>query len=134
MQWELGSSMQIGGGVTFSQLKSVGAPGTCLTAGAAVQYELDPWCAENNNMWRSSTDTLQVWPRVLVEIDSLVGLGHVSGPGHWGFAVRTLRGPARISLRISLCLRADAIVEIVMIINLAPLSNFNQIMLLRTLW
>eukprot|EP00729_Bicosta_minor_P007928 gene7928-10725_t len=118
MQWELGSSMQIGGGVTFSQLKSVGAPGTCLTAGAAVQYELDPWCAENNNMWRSSTDTLQVWPRVLVEIDSLVGLGHVSGPGHWGFAVRTLRGPARISLRISLCLRPDAIVDIAMIINL----------------
>ena len=36
-------------------------------------------------MWRSSTDTLQVWSRVMVQQESLVGLGAISGPGQWGF-------------------------------------------------
>jgi hypothetical protein len=100
MEWEIGGSMARldavdaggkgsgdgGGSITYSQLVSVGVPGFCLSSGPTVQYAMDPWCAKNNNMWRSSTDTLQVWSRVLVEIDSLVGLGSISGPGHWGFA------------------------------------------------
>jgi hypothetical protein len=69
----------------YSQLQSVANPGMCLSSSAHVQYPLDPWCADNNNMWRSSTDTLQVWSRVMVQVESLVGLGDISGPGHWGF-------------------------------------------------
>ena len=88
MQWELGDALpaEAHAGVSYRALQSVGAPGMCLSSGPTVAYDLDPWCAENNNMWRSSTDTLQVWSRVQVEIDSLVGLGNVSGPGRWGFA------------------------------------------------
>ena len=70
----------------YTQLRSVGSPGLCLSSSAAhVNYPLDPWCKSNNNMWRSSTDTLQVWSRVMTQVESLVGLGTVSGPGQWGF-------------------------------------------------
>ena len=71
--------------VDYSQLQSVSDPSMCLSSSAHVHYPLDPWCADNNNMWRTSTDTLQVWSRVMVQVESLVGLGNVSGPGHWGF-------------------------------------------------
>ena len=45
----------------------------------------DPWCTSAVNMWRSNTDSLQVWGRMLDELESLVGLGTVSQPGSWGF-------------------------------------------------
>jgi hypothetical protein len=97
-QWALGSATEFEG-ETFHQLVSLAAVSTdetvaaeqpqqqyCLSSTADhVTYKLDPWCAANFNMWRTSTDTLQVWSRTVVQIDSLVGLGHVSGPGHWGF-------------------------------------------------
>jgi hypothetical protein len=36
-------------------------PSLCLSsAGATVPSNIDPWCIENNNMWRSNTDVLQV--------------------------------------------------------------------------
>ena len=87
-RWKIGSSAQLEG-EAFTQLVSLAGTEQqpqCLssTAGHAA-YALDPWCAANNNMWRSSTDTLQVWSRTVVQIDSLVGLGRISGPGHWGF-------------------------------------------------
>ena len=64
------------------QLSYGQSPGMCLTAdGGYLAAEEDPWCAANNNMWRSSTDTLQVWSRVMVQQESLVGLGAISGPG-----------------------------------------------------
>ena len=68
------------------QIESVEFPGYCLSPGPHYQAPFDPWCASNNNMWRSNTDTLQVWGRVMQEVESLIGLGGVSGPGHWGFA------------------------------------------------
>jgi hypothetical protein len=91
-QWEVvGPATPGPGGIAYVQLQSAvrGSDGrdVCLAVGSStVSYAMDPWCTSNNNMWRTSTDTLQVWGRVMVQIDSLVGLGDVSGPGHWGFA------------------------------------------------
>ena len=42
------------------QLKSSGNPALCLAAGANVQGSVDPFCTAAANMWRTSTDTLQV--------------------------------------------------------------------------
>ena len=56
-----------------------------LLTSLSLSLFLSPWCAANNNMWRSSTDTLQVWSRVMVQQESLVGLGAISGPGQWSF-------------------------------------------------
>jgi len=36
-------------------------------------------------MWRSNTDTLQVWTRVMVEVESMATQGHISRPGAWSF-------------------------------------------------
>ena len=36
-------------------------------------------------MWRSATDTLQQWPRVMVEVESMAAMGGVSRPGAWSF-------------------------------------------------
>jgi len=69
-----------------SVLRSAANSSSCLAAGPVVAGQIDPWCQRTANMWRSSTDTLQTWARVMVELESLVGLGHVSGPGAWGFA------------------------------------------------
>lgn len=36
-------------------------PESCVSShGNAVPMNMDPWCAQNNNMWRSNTDVLQV--------------------------------------------------------------------------
>lgn len=45
---------------TLTQFRSSVQSDKCLASGPEIAYPLDPWCAENNNMWRSSTDTLQV--------------------------------------------------------------------------
>ena len=47
-------------GVEYVQLASAAHPGRCLAAGPQVQYPMDSFCADSVNMWRSSTDTLQV--------------------------------------------------------------------------
>ena len=56
--------------------------GLCLSsAGAGVAAAADPWCAQNNNMWRSNTDVLQCWPRSMVEAESVATQGTISRPG-----------------------------------------------------
>jgi len=69
------------GGMPRSQLVAVGDPSLCLAAGPRWQNTPDPWCVANNNMWRTNTDTLQQWPRIMQELESLVGLGAISRPG-----------------------------------------------------
>ena len=69
-------------GVIGLELK--GAPGMCLSsAGEEVEAYADPWCAENNNMWRSNTDVLQEWTRTMVEAESVATQGTISKPGAW---------------------------------------------------
>ena len=84
-QWKLAAvpNAAAGGAV---QIESAEFPGFCLAPGPQHQEPLDPWCSSNNNMWRSNTDTLQQWGRVMQEVESLIGLGGISGPGRWGFA------------------------------------------------
>ena len=54
----------------------------CLSAaGEEVLAAADPWCAENNNMWRSNTDVLQCWPRTMMEAESVATQGTISKPG-----------------------------------------------------
>lgn len=79
-QWDLGPPDDLG----YQIVKSVGRPGMCLASGVAVQTPLPEWC-QTMNMWRSSTDTLAVWSRLMQQLESMAGLGTVSGPGHWGF-------------------------------------------------
>merc|ERR1719197_1382334 len=67
-------------------LRSRASPGLCLAPGSPVQEAPDPWCAQKSNIWRSNTDINQSWERLMVEIESLVGLGRISRPGAWGFA------------------------------------------------
>ena len=64
-------------------LQSVGLPGQCMTVGPIEAMPVDPWCTTDVNMWRSNTDSLQVWGRMMDELESLVGLGTVSQPGSW---------------------------------------------------
>jgi hypothetical protein len=66
-------------------LRSAGRHGYCLAAGPIQAVPPDPWCTSTVNMWRSNTDSLQVWGRMMDELESLVGLGTVSRPGSWGF-------------------------------------------------
>lgn len=62
------------------------APGLCLSSnGKEIQPYADPWCSENNNMWRSNTDVLQCWPRTMVEAESVATQGTISKPGAWSF-------------------------------------------------
>ena len=58
-----------------------GGAGKCLAYTAPVAAPIDEWCIENNNMWRSSTDTLQSWGRTMVEVESMATQGHISRPG-----------------------------------------------------
>jgi hypothetical protein len=60
----------------------------CLTADGGAGRRApwaDPWCWENNNMWRSNTDVLQVWTRVMMEVESMATQGYISRPGAWSF-------------------------------------------------
>ena len=67
-------------------LESKAFPGLCLSSsGASVQASIDPWCVENNNMWRSQTDVLQCWPRTMIEVESVAEQGTISAPGGWSF-------------------------------------------------
>lgn len=66
-------------------LQSVGRRGTCLSSATIGIMPPDPWCTQTVNMWRSNTDSLPVWGRMMDELESLVGLGRVSQPGSWGF-------------------------------------------------
>ena len=50
-----------------------------------MEAPVDPWCLANNNMWRSDTDTLQVWTRTMIEIESVALQGRISRPGAWSF-------------------------------------------------
>ena len=36
-------------------------------------------------MWRSNTDVLQTWTRVMIEVESMANQGHISRPGAWSF-------------------------------------------------
>ena len=68
------------------RLRGSSPGGLCLSsAGPVVPPTEDPWCVANNNMWRSATDTLQQWPRVMVEVESVAAQGGVSRPGAWSF-------------------------------------------------
>eukprot|EP00947_MAST-08B_sp_MAST-8B-sp1_P005045 g5045.t1 len=70
----------------YTMFRSRADPGLCLSsAGAPVPANIDPWCIENNNMWRSSTDVLQVWTRVMIEVESMATQGSLSRPGAWSF-------------------------------------------------
>lgn len=62
-----------------------GGDGLCLSYTPPIPAPLDPWCIANNNMWRSSTDTLQVWSRIMVEVESMATQGWISRPGAWSF-------------------------------------------------
>ena len=54
-----------------TKVAAPGGKGHCLTsAGKIVIAPVDPWCIQNNNMWRSNTDVLQVWTRIMVEVES----------------------------------------------------------------
>ena len=58
----------------------------CLSsAGEDVPPALDPWCAENNNMWRAQTDVLQGWSRTMIETEAMSNQGTISRPGAWSF-------------------------------------------------
>lgn len=70
----------------FSFAAPSGQAGLCLSSrGPFVVPPVDPWCVRNNNMWRSSTDTLQTWTRLMVEVESVANQGHISRPGAWSF-------------------------------------------------
>jgi hypothetical protein len=80
-QWDL-----LGADAEGVQLRSRARPTLCLTsAGAPVLPHLDPWCAANNNMWRVSTDVLQVWTRTMMEVESMANQGGLSKPEAWSF-------------------------------------------------
>jgi hypothetical protein len=68
------------------QLELKASPGHCLSsAGEQLEPDADPWCKENNNMWRSNTDVLQCWPRTMVEVESVATQSTISEPGAWSF-------------------------------------------------
>jgi len=57
---------------------------SCLTSmGKARPPSIDPWCAQNQNMWRVSTDILDTWLRILLNLEGMIGMGAQAGPGHW---------------------------------------------------
>jgi hypothetical protein len=68
-----------------AQYESETLPGQCLSVGPSQSMPIDPWCTEDVNMFRSNTDSLQVWGRMMDELESLVGMGSVSQPGSWAF-------------------------------------------------
>ena len=67
------------------QLQSDADTTACLAVGPVLKGRMDPWCTASTNMWRSSTDVLQTWGRVMQQVESLVGMGSVSAPGSWAF-------------------------------------------------
>ena len=73
------------GRASRAQYESEALPGQCLTVGPAESMPIDPWCTRDVNMFRSNTDSLQVWGRMMDELESLVGMGSVSQPGGWAF-------------------------------------------------
>ena len=73
------------GRASRAQYESEALPGQCLTVGPAESMPIDPWCTRDVNMFRSNTDSLQVWGRMMDELESLVGMGSVSQPGSWAF-------------------------------------------------
>lgn len=80
-QWMQGMRAPGAGGISRAQLRSVAKDGYCLSPSPTHwQNPPDPWCANNNNMWRSNTDSLQQWPRLMQQLESLVGLGSISRP------------------------------------------------------
>jgi hypothetical protein len=82
----------------------------CLTsAGKVVVPPVDPWCIKNNNMWRSNTDTLQTWTRIMVEVESMATQGHISQPGAWSFPDCLELGVAGQGTVSELCLSACAL-------------------------
>ena len=71
---------------TAVQIKHAPSPGMCLTSnGVVVEPAEDPWCAANNNMWRSNTDVLQEWTRIMVEVESVATQAKLSKPGAFSF-------------------------------------------------
>ena len=68
-----------------AQMRSVQRPGMCLCAQPGGLVPPDPWCLSTSNMWRTNTDVHSVWNSILLEMESLVGLGTFSRPGSWGF-------------------------------------------------
>ena len=96
--WKASSPREADGSV---QLHSEARQGMCLSAetysvdlmlgkttspsfviGADV---FESWCLKSTNMWRTSTDVLQTWPRIMMQIESMVGMGRISRPGAWAF-------------------------------------------------
>lgn len=68
------------------QFRSRASSDLCLSsAGGRSPFVIDPWCIANNNIWRSSTDVLQVWTRVMNMVDSMATVGEFSRPGAWTF-------------------------------------------------
>ena len=84
-RWSRGAPIVGVGGLSRTQLHPDSAPSMCLASGPVVTMPQDPWCAENNNMWRSNTDSIQQWGRLTTQIASFVGQGTVSKPGAWAF-------------------------------------------------
>jgi hypothetical protein len=84
--WDVKKSAGDTDGAVSVQIRtgSKGA-GKCLAYTAPIEAPNDEWCIENNNMWRSSTDTLQVWSRIMVEVESMATQGKISRPGAWSF-------------------------------------------------
>jgi hypothetical protein len=55
-----------------------------MTSGAKP---FDQFCPNSSNMWRSSTDILQIWGGrgITGQLESMVGMGSISRPGAWAF-------------------------------------------------
>ena len=66
-------------------LKSAMSPELCLAPGPYLQGGIDPFCTASASMWRTSTDTLQTWNRVMLQQESMVGMGKISKPNAWAF-------------------------------------------------
>ena len=49
---------------------------------AAESWE---WCINGSNMFRTNTDIVPSWGRVMEELESMVGLAQISRPGAWAF-------------------------------------------------
>ena len=84
-QWTRGPPVTTSGGIR-TLLRSVAKPGRCLAAGPTARVDPDPWCRETSNMYRSNTDIWAGWIMIMVQLESLVGMGAVSRPGSWAFA------------------------------------------------
>ena len=59
--WSRGAAVVGAGGIARTQLRPASNSTLCLAAGPTIALPVDSWCAANNNMYRSNTDSVQQW-------------------------------------------------------------------------